>query len=294
MSVLWADDSEQLKINCSGKQCVLYKSDLRTIEGSYLNHMFSDAFINNIPRDAQGNYFFDFNPECFELILKYLRNRRVNPDAPYPTVPPNQQQNMDVLAEALKLRPFLPINRLNPMHGTSLKVACTPNNTWELQASTDGWQVISAVYSLPMANTAFFEVRILSNQEQRAGLAIGICGHIPQGGEIHTIRLADCVMYNSTIGIIGDAFSIENVTKGIRFENGDVIGIKHDAVTHRLEWFHNRQSLGCVSLKPTSLERLLQIYPVVALMSKGQQIEVMFSKSAPASKGESGDQDEGE
>jgi hypothetical protein len=254
--------------------------------------MFSDAFIGNIPRDSDGCYFLDFNPVCFGLILKYLRKRRDQPDAPPPMIPATQQQNMDMLAEALKLKAFMPINRMSNVHGTSLKVIPTPRNTWEIEASTEGWQVVAAAYPIPMASTAYFEIRVIRNQEQRGGLAIGLCGHIPQGQEIHTIRLADSVLYNSNIGIIGDAFVADNVTKGIRFEAGDLFGVKHDVADHRLEWFHNGHSIGSSTLKTACLERMLQIYPVIALMSKGQRIEAVFNKDTPAAKGGTGANDD--
>jgi hypothetical protein len=292
MSVLWPDDREEIPINCSGTLLKLEKSDLCSIEGSFLNHMFSDAFIGNIPRDSDGNYFLDFNAECFRIILKFLKDRRDRPDAPLPIIPATQQQNMDMLAEALKLKSFMPINRMNNVHGTSLKVRPTNRNSWEIEANTDGWQVIAAAYPIPMASTAYFEIHIITNKELRGGMAIGLCGHIPQGTELHTIRLTDSVLYNSNIGIIGDAFAADNVTKGIRFEAGDRLGIKHDAKEHRLEWFHNGHTIGCASLKPQCLERMLQIYPVMALMSKGQKIEAIFNKESPAGKGEAGRDDD--
>jgi hypothetical protein len=148
---------------------------------------------------------------------------------------------MDMLVEALRLKPFMPVNRMNPSHGTSLRISPTPKSSWEMHASVDGWQVVSAAYSIPMASIGYFEVRIICNpdrREHRGGLAIGICGHVPKGKEIHSVRLTDSILYNSPSGIVGDAFSIDNVTKGVRLEEGDLFGIKHDASTHRLEFLH--------------------------------------------------------
>lgn len=295
MSILIDPSSESFEINCSGTLHSLPKSHLVAIEGSYLNHMFSDAFIQNIPRDADGRFFLDFNPQCFDLILKYLRARSERADAVPSPVPPEQQQNMDILAEALKLKAFMPINRINPVHGTSLKVSGVSEGVAAIEASHAGWQVISAAYPLPMASTAYFEVRIETNGETRGGLAFGICGHIPQGSEVHTIRLTDCVLYNSAIGLIGDAFAAENVTKGIVFAEGSTVGVKHDVRTHRLDWFYNRACIGSSSIKQESQEKLAQIYPVVALGAKGQKAEVNFVAPAPREKGEpmpAGEEDE--
>merc|ERR1712070_724637 len=103
MSVLWPSETEVLEINCSGRMFSLPKSALCSIEGSYLNHMFSDAFIQDVPRDPQGAYFLDFNPICFKYVVDYLNEVRTRPEHQPPQVPPEHQQNMDVLAEALRL-----------------------------------------------------------------------------------------------------------------------------------------------------------------------------------------------
>lgn len=287
MSILSCDASEMLEINCSGTHFSLPKSLLVTIEGSYLNHMFSDAFIQNIPLDANGRFFLDFNPVCFGHILQYLRVRHDRPDAIPTPVAPEQQQNMDLLAEALRLKAFMPLNRINPEHGTSLKVSGVgAEGRSTIEASHVGWQVISAAYPLPMAGTAYFEVRIGTNCEARGGLAVGICGHIPHGAEVHSIRLQDCVMYNSAIGLIGDAFAAENVTKGIVLAEGSTIGVRHNASSHSLEWFYNRSSIGTSAIRPQSQEKLLQIYPVVALGAKAQKVEVNFVVKSPLCKGD--------
>ena len=50
--------------------------------------------------DEDGRFFLDFNPECFSMVVEYLRNRRLRPDAPLPVVPQVQKRNMELLAEA--------------------------------------------------------------------------------------------------------------------------------------------------------------------------------------------------
>lgn len=293
MSILWADQaSENFEINCSGMHYSLPKSLLVTIEGSYLNHMFSDGFIANIPRDANGRFFLDFNPYCFGLILQYLQARADRADALPPPVPPEQQQNMDMLAEALKLKAFMASNRINLGHGTSLRVAGVAEGRAVIEASHPGWQVISAAYPLPMASTAYFEVHVKSNSEVKGGLAIGICGHIPQGPEIHSIRMKDSVMYNSVVGLVGDAFAAENVAKGILLAEGSCIGVRHDARTHTLEWFVNRSSIGSSLIRRESHEKLLQMYPVVALSAKGQKVEVNFVVASPFARADQGEDDD--
>merc|ERR1712217_677088 len=98
----------------------------------------------------------------------------VKPDAPIPPIPIEQQQNMDMLAEALKLKPFLHDNNILLDHATSLKV-----NGNVVHSTHSGWQVLSAQYSLRMSGISYFEMKV--------GLAVGICGHIPTGKEAYTI-----------------------------------------------------------------------------------------------------------
>merc|ERR1712110_602656 len=76
-----------------------------------------------------------------------------------PIVMPEHQQNMDMLAEALQLKAFMPTNRINRDHGTSLRVSGAEGK-FVLEATHDGWQVISAAHSFSMASTAYFEVRV--------------------------------------------------------------------------------------------------------------------------------------
>merc|ERR1719269_421056 len=136
-----------------------------------------------------------------------------------------------------------------------------------------------------MASTTYFEVVVTANSAARGGLAVGMCGHIPKGMEIHSIRLADSIMYNSAIGLIGDAFAAENVTKGLVLSEGTCIGIRHDPRNHRVEWFYNRSSIGSACIKHHSQEKLLQIFPVVALAAKGQKVEINFIARGPLAKG---------
>jgi len=288
MSMRWPDPgaSENIEINCSGKLFTLPRRLIASIEGSHLNHMFSDAYVASIPLDAEGRFYLDFNPFCFGLMMDYLHLRCDRPDAVPPPVSPDQQQNMDMLADALDLKAFMPINKPFPGHGSSLKLSSgSAEGRSVIEAGHPGWQVIGGAYPLPMASIAYFEVNVVANSEARGGLAVGICSHIPQGSEIHTIRLVDSIMYNSAVGLIGDSFAAENVTKGIVLAEGSCFGIKYDAYSRRLEFFFNRVSIGTAALKVQCHEKFQQIYPVVALNTKGQKIDVNFLANSPFAKG---------
>merc|ERR1712061_613670 len=194
----------------------LARQTLCCIEGSILAHMFTDLH-SEIPRDEFGRYYFDFNPDCFSILVEYLQNRRLRVDAPLPVIPAAQQENMELLAQAWNLTPFLYENKINPVHGTSLLV--TPGNI--IQATHPGWQIIASQHPLPKAGHAYFEIKILANPDPRGGLALGVCNHIPTGTEIHSIRLNGSVMYNSNNGIIGDCIDSSDVEQGIQLLEGN-------------------------------------------------------------------------
>jgi len=245
--------------------------------------MFSDAFVQNIPRDSEGRYYLDFNPNCFGLIIEYLQNRHLRADSPIPVIPMEQKQNMDLLAEALRLKPFLLENRVSSVHGTSLQV--TPGTNM-IRATHPGWQIVASQHPMPMAGSSYFEVKIISNPDPvRGGLAVGLCGHVPQGAEVHTIRLADSVMYNSSNGLVGDAFAGHDVAKGVQLTEGSTIGVKHDLATRSLVWYHNRNPIGSSMLKAESLERMRTLYPVFALYVPDMKIQVDFTVPAPSQGG---------
>jgi len=266
-----------LDINCSGTMFTLRRSTLCGIEGSYLAHMFSDAFINEIPKDTEGRFYLDYNPHCFAIVADYLQMRRLKADAPVPSVPINQQHNMDMLAEALKLKPFLTENKISTVHGTSLVV--TDN---VIQAMHPGWQVISSQHPFPVAVSAYVEIKVLENPDALGGLAFGVCGHIPTGKEVHSIRINGSVLYNSNNGLIGDAVGENNVVQGVPFREGSILGLKHDVDTHSIMLYHNRTSIGTISFKPEWADRMQSLYPVFALYVPGQTLSVDFNAKAPA------------
>ncbi|CAJ1328596.1 unnamed protein product [Effrenium voratum] len=277
MNVLNTASREVLDINCSGQLFQVPKRALCFVEGSYLNHMFSDAYIQSVPRDPQGRYFLDFNPECFGLIVDWLLKLEENPSTKVPTVPEHQQLNMDLLAEALNLRQFAFGNCLRTNHSTSLQVR---GNV--VEATHMGWQIISAEHPLKMSGNSFFEIRILRNPDPNTDrLAIGLCGHIPTGAEVHSIRIKDAFMYNSNIGLIGDVIDANNCQEKIKFVEGMTIGVRHDAQTRMTHFYMNRASVGSCALSQDALERMPVLYPIFAMHAAGQKIEVDFSLSGP-------------
>lgn len=148
--------------------------------------------------------------------------------------------------------------------------------------------MISSEHALPMAGPSYFEVKIVANPDPRGGLAIGVCGHIPQGSEIHSIRLLSSAMYNSNNGLVGDVFdpAHTDVADKIQLVEGDTFGVKHDVGTHTLMWFHNRLYIGKSPFKPDALAvQVRALYPVFALYVTGLIVSVDFNAPPPASPG---------
>lgn len=277
MRQFFPDTLEIVNINCSGTAFTLPRSTLCSLQDSKLAVMFSDPFINNIPKDPEGKFYVDFNPECFSIVVDYLRNRRLRPDAPVPTVPAVHQQSMDLLAEALNLQPFMNENQVSPIHKTSLYV-----NGNVIQAMHPGWQVISAAIPLPLAKSSYFEVKILANPNTSGGLAIGVCGHVPSGDEVHSIHLSDSVLYNSHNGLVGDCCEInDDVRKGVQLKQGDVFGIRCEISKHGLIWYHNHQPIGASIIKEDFVDKMQTVYPVFAMYAPDTRIQVDFKAQLP-------------
>merc|ERR1712032_1135136 len=127
----------------------------------------------------------------------------------------------------------------------------------------------------------------MANPNVHGGLAIGVCGHIPQGSEVHTIRLTGSVMYNSNNGLVGDCTEFEDVEKGVKMVEGSVFGIKHDVCSHSLDWYYNQVKIGTSRLKKDC--PLIEIlYPVFALYVPDQSVQVQFHSGPPPFEGDSG------
>jgi len=69
-----ADMSDILKLNVGGlKTLAVQRSTLCAIEGSMLASSFSGRWDSSLPRDEDGAFFIDFDPELFLPLLEYLR-----------------------------------------------------------------------------------------------------------------------------------------------------------------------------------------------------------------------------
>lgn len=282
MAALWPSKVDIIRVNCSGQVYELPRQTLCSIKGSYLAELFSEENSGTILPDSDGCYYLDINPHCFALVIEYLLNRRLRLDAPLPVIPKSQQHNMEVLAEAWQLKPFLRENRINGMHTTSLLI-----NGDTIQATHPGWQLVSSQYPMPLAHPYYFEARIKKNPGagSSGGLAIGVVGHIPLSSEVHSIRLPNSVMYCSGNGLIGDGIDpaeAKSVQGGLEFADDSCIGVRHDVATRSLQWFFNGEPIGSCALRAEAREQSMrELYPVFALFVPGQIVEVAFRPTDP-------------
>ena len=100
------NDDDLIDLNVGGTKLTTSRSTLCQVEDSLLASMFSGRWEDNIKRDKDGAVFFDFNPQCFILILDYLRVKKIktpgNPP-PLPKVPKDQRESFNSLVLYLGL-----------------------------------------------------------------------------------------------------------------------------------------------------------------------------------------------
>jgi len=73
-------------LNIGGRIFSVKRTTLCQIEGSLLSSMFSGRWEKNLERDENNRVFMDIDPDCFGLILKWLRMLKVNPNAKFPHI----------------------------------------------------------------------------------------------------------------------------------------------------------------------------------------------------------------
>lgn len=69
--------------------------------------MFSGRWEERLKKDKHGNVFLDFNPDCFKLILNYLRAKKIETPrskAKKPKPPEDETSNYWNLVDYLGLR----------------------------------------------------------------------------------------------------------------------------------------------------------------------------------------------
>merc|ERR1712137_1320853 len=91
----------------------LKRETLRVCQNSFLAHLFSGHLDESLQKDHEGNVFLDFDPSDFEIILSWLRDRKIeSPDRPAssPIVSKEELPHFQVVADYLGLRPCLDVD----------------------------------------------------------------------------------------------------------------------------------------------------------------------------------------
>ena len=107
MMKIEVEDDDVVSLNIGGKIMAASRSTLCQVEGSLLASMFSGRWEERLKKDKHGNVFLDFNPDCFKLILNYLRAKKIeNPrsKAKEPKPPEDETSNYWNLVDYLGLR----------------------------------------------------------------------------------------------------------------------------------------------------------------------------------------------
>merc|ERR1719237_2060494 len=76
MSVVIAKDEDIIELNVGGRLLSTTRGVL-TQEECLLAGMFSGRWDKSFPMDKDGRPFFDFDPDCFEVVLRELRLRQL-------------------------------------------------------------------------------------------------------------------------------------------------------------------------------------------------------------------------
>eukprot|EP00877_Chromochloris_zofingiensis_P012576 jgi/Chrzof1/7572/Cz02g28250.t1 len=70
-------DMDIIELNVGGKVMVTHRSTLLQAEGSRLYELFASGNEVLLARDINGRVFLDYDPYCFGLILRYLRQLKL-------------------------------------------------------------------------------------------------------------------------------------------------------------------------------------------------------------------------
>jgi len=104
--------NDVVSVNVGGEIFGVKRSTLCIFEDTYLAHLFSGRWDENIERDQCGNYFLDFDPETFRVVVNFLRDKRIEtPDHPavMGSVSSDKQEHFANLLDFLGIREYVEI-----------------------------------------------------------------------------------------------------------------------------------------------------------------------------------------
>ena len=89
-------NNDIIEINAAGKIISVLRSTLTQAPDSMFSNMFSGRWEDSVTRDDSGRVFLDYDPELIEIIVDYLRIKKIEgPNDPlgYPDVPAKKSKN---------------------------------------------------------------------------------------------------------------------------------------------------------------------------------------------------------
>lgn len=278
------EPSDPIYLRVKGRVFVLSRHLLLGIQGSKLYTLLTEErYLQEIPF-IEGYYELDFNPECFEIVVQYMQNYRLNPKSPIPIVPKEQLINMELMAEELRLEAFMSKNSIAQLHTTSLQVS---GNL--VRSTHPGWQFISSVRPLSIAKVSYFETQIVWNPDSKGGLAIGVSAHVPRGSEVFSIKQPNSMLYVSENGVMSDslndtdagAIRFGRAPKPVAFNTGGCLGIRHDPIEQSITWYFNGVELQKNVIGEEFKDNMKTLYPIFGMFIPDQKIQVDFMARLP-------------
>lgn len=87
-------DEDIIEINAGGKFTIsTTRSTLCLAEGSVFANMFSGRWEQSLKRDSEGRVFFDHDPELIEIIVNFLRRKKIeDPSRPTKSTPNSSRE----------------------------------------------------------------------------------------------------------------------------------------------------------------------------------------------------------
>ena len=95
MATMVANLADVVTLNVGGRLFTTSRATLCQVEGSLLANMFSGRWENSLVWDEKKHVFLDLDPDCFELIMKWLRMLRIDPYTKFPVVPDKLMDEME-------------------------------------------------------------------------------------------------------------------------------------------------------------------------------------------------------
>lgn len=109
--------NDVVTLNVGGRPYTVKRETLCMCQGSFAADLFSGRWDGKLQRDGQGAVFLDLDPDVFELVLGWLRDRKIEtPDRPAaaPVVAPEDLMHFQAVVDYFGFREYLDVSGLSP------------------------------------------------------------------------------------------------------------------------------------------------------------------------------------